>query len=497
MTQYFVSPHGSDSNNGLGPDPAHATNKPWLTLAKALGAAGIASGDSAQICPGTYRETVTVAMTSATVETIVHGDVDNSSGFKDGSGNTVPGGDIIWTAYTTNDTTNPSTSRTLSATTKDYLTFENILFIGGNLGGSCVSLTTSENCEFSRCVFIPGAQGATFNITPAVDIASNLLLDSCVVIAAGGNLGINLAPPTSTTADYDLAITIKNCLLTGGSGGGPFRVTPSGANSFKPGGVTFYNCTIWGGSDNVNTQVNSSTTHTVKIYNSVLFSGNVGLNANASGQIVEDYNIIYAATPRTNVTAGANSKASSPFTYALLWEAGQAEIAGRLPRPWLMPMKASPLLGFGNQSGSPDVDFLNRPRPAGGENTAKGIGYLERHDTAARETSTVRTGSNAIVITGPGDHDFAVPVDAVATTLSIYGRYDTNHATTNKPQMKVLNGGECGVADATATMTAAVDTWEQLSLTFTPTRQGIVTIRLISRSAANTGKAFFDDFAKT
>jgi hypothetical protein len=61
--------------------------------------------------------------------------------------------------------------------------------------------------------------------------------------------------------------------------------------------------------------------------------------------------------------------------------------------------------------------------------------------------------------------------------------------------MKVLNGEEIGVSEATATMTAAVDTWEQLSLNFTPTAKGVVTVRFISRSAAGNGKAFFDDFS--
>jgi hypothetical protein len=59
------------------------------------------------------------------------------------------------------------------------------------------------------------------------------------------------------------------------------------------------------------------------------------------------------------------------------------------------------------------------------------VGYLERHDNAAQETSTVRTGSNSLVIVGPGDHEFQVPVDAVATVISAYARYDSTHAATN------------------------------------------------------------------
>ena len=53
------------------------------------------------------------------------------------------------------------------------------------------------------------------------------------------------------------------------------------------------------------------------VYNSVILFGNVGLNANTSGQIIEDYNVINCRTPRTNVTTGTNSKGGSTYTYAL------------------------------------------------------------------------------------------------------------------------------------------------------------------------------------
>ena len=65
-TYYLDFVNGSDANNGLGPDASHASNKPWKTLGKLLGASGFASGDTAYLSPaGPFREVVTVAMTSA------------------------------------------------------------------------------------------------------------------------------------------------------------------------------------------------------------------------------------------------------------------------------------------------------------------------------------------------------------------------------------------------------------------------------------------------
>jgi hypothetical protein len=119
-------------------------------------------------------------------------------------------------------------------------------------------------------------------------------------------------------------------------------------------------------------------------------------------------------------------------------------------------------------------------------------GAFERGDTWAKETTTVRTGSNALYAMGPATQDFDVPVDAAATKISVWLRYDTTYAGT-LPQLKVLNGEEAGVTAATATMVAAADTWEQVSLTFTPARAGIVTIRLQSNCTATTGFAFADD----
>ena len=69
MATYYVRKTGSDSNAGTSAGAA------WLTIGKALGASGIASGDTVYIGAGVYREAVTVNMTSATAETKVIGDV--------------------------------------------------------------------------------------------------------------------------------------------------------------------------------------------------------------------------------------------------------------------------------------------------------------------------------------------------------------------------------------------------------------------------------------
>lgn len=150
-----------------------------------------------------------------------------------------------------------------------------------------------------------------------------------------------------------------------------------------------------------------------------------------------------------------------------------------------------------NQAASATTyDVRNTPRPSGTASANKTAGAFERGNTWSQETSTVRTGSNALSVTGPGYQDFDLAVAASQTTVTVYVRYDSTYAGT-LPQMKVLLGTEVGVADATATAVGSANTWEQLTLTFTPNRAGRVTIRLVSSDTNGSGRAFADDFAVT
>lgn len=508
MTVYYVSPYGNDSNNGLGPDPGHASNKPWLTLTKLLGVTGFSSGDTGKICPGVYRETVTVAMTSATAETKVTGDVDNASGFKDGSGNLVPGGEIIWTAYTTNDKTAPAAAATLNLDGRPFLTFEHITFVGGNANPGCVvaSAANSTATTFTSCCFLGGTQsnGSLIAYTGVADVAGDWTIDRCLCLNTAGNgsssQSVLISLPTSASADYDINVQVKNCLFLGGGRG--VHISTSGASAFKGGGVDVLNCTfLYSASRSVYAgTANLSTSIPCTAYNCVIICSGNALEAATSGQLVEDYNVIYAITPRTNVSAGANSIASSSsLSYALLADIGQSMHIGRPLRPFLSPLAGSPLLGFGNQAGGPAVDAWNRIRPAGGAHGSYGVGYLERHDSWGKETTTTDAGGVGLSITGPGDQDLLIPVDAQSTTISIKMRRDTTYdETVGLPQAILLANGEIGITTETKTMTAADDTWETLTFSAqTPTAKGFVTVRLVSRDASTTGKTFADTLTAT
>lgn len=482
MPTYFVRKTGSDAAAGTSAATA------WLTLAKALGAAGIASGDTVWIGAGTYRETVTVAMASATVATRVVADVDGSQ--------TGDAGPVIWTGHTTNDTTAPPTAiATLTLAGRDFLTFERVVMIStGRSGVNAPSLIdaiteTSINITFQDCALISHQGSVLAQVNGAAGVVLNWTFNRCLIHHQAASVSDSAwlsIVPGAHTADWDLNFYVNNCRVFAPASG--VRLEPSVKGGGGPGGVRLTNNTFFGG-DPVFSVINAGTTPACSFNNNLVAGAVSCLNAEILGYITENYNRITAATARTNVTAGANTVTAA--THAPLLEIGQTGFAGGALRPYLEPLGGSPLLGFGNVGGA-TVDLYNRPRPAGGP-ILNAVGALERGNSAAKETTVTQAGTAAIKITGPGYQDFQVPVNTGTVTLSVYARKNASYTGT-APQLQVRHGAGVGVADAAVTHTAAADTWEQLSLAITPTVAGIVTVRLLSNSTAAAGIAYFDTF---
>jgi hypothetical protein len=475
MTVYFVRKTGDDDNAGTSPATA------WATIGKALGAAGIASGDTVYIGAGVYRECVTVEMTSATAETRVIGDVDGAQ--------TGDAGEVVWTIYTTNDTTAPGTTLALDLNGRDYLTFKTITFMG------CISAytTTSQYITVRKCLIV-GVDNVDEGIAwqGGTDEVAHWLVSQCVFVQPWLGTCLYIINNAITgAADLDLDFVVENCLflLSNGAHG----ITQQTADAtYNKGGVKVYGTTFWGGSTQIFSSGKMSSTYPLLVYNCMLLGSTKAVSGTNMGYATGDYN--YATD---NYFLGNDGGHSITYTaYAMLLQFGQEFLYGLTPRPLMSPMANSPFLGFGNGAGVSATDFLGKARPAGGQLT-KAVGYMERHDTAIKET-TVYDVTPGIKIVGPGDHEFQIPVDATSTTISVKARYDADHAATNKPQAVLLANPALGVTAETLTMSAAVDTWEALTFAAqTPTSKGVVKVRLISRAAAGNGCAFFDTFAVT
>lgn len=493
MATYYVRPAadgGSDSNNGTSAATA------WATVSKALNSGGIADttvANTIYVAPGVYRQVHAPTLTTPTAEQSFIADVD-AAHFPGATG-----GRVQLTAYLTDDATAPSGSALLALGTKSFLTFEGFQLVGANLSTCCVSTTAGiTNVTFRRCSFVGGRNGTLVTLNLKVSATSDWLFDQCIFEGNANANSIAISGATQTTgADWDAGVVIRNCLFLGGNSVA-VSVTGSGANSFKPGGVDLINCTVYGAF----TTTGTSTSVPCTVTNCVFRCHQVPLNAATSGQITEDYNVLFGGSaPRTNVTTGSNSTptpSAQEWVIAPLFENGFGPMIGLAPRAYSTPEPGCGVLGFGTASGTPAVDLLNRPRPAGGNTADPAAGAYERHDTMTRDSTVSRTSGNAGKFVGPGDHEFKVPVDNISTTFTAWVRYaSANYGAGTKPQMVLVADGEIGVSAATDTATAsAADAWEELSLTFTPTNPGIATVRFVSSAAAN-GECWVDDFSAT
>jgi hypothetical protein len=193
MATYYVRPDGNNSNAGTG----QAAGQAWQTLAKALGATGISSGDTLYIAPGSYNESVTIGMTSATATTSIIGD-PTASQFTG-----LTAGQVLWTVYTPAGASPTLTS--IIATSKDYLSFQNIIFDGGT-----VSFTTSRNLSFRNCQFT----GTTLNFGNMLTVTSPTSTAMTLTIAACSFIG-GYEQVVLTGQNVSDSTSISDCLFIG------------------------------------------------------------------------------------------------------------------------------------------------------------------------------------------------------------------------------------------------------------------------------------------
>lgn len=494
MSTYYVSATGgSNANAGTSP------SSPWATLAKAFATGStVVAGDTVRLAPGSYPETVVFAVSGSAGSVIsILGDPSASLAWPSG----VVAGPIVWTAYTTNNTTTPATATTCYLGAHNYLTFEDLVIVGGNSSDPSAFGNNGSTCRgitLRRCVITPGYDGAgrtlRFDSFAANGTPMDLLIEQCVLVGTpqGGGFVLMLYIAAGGGADWNANVTIRNSLFLGQYTGRALFLDGTGSGGM-PGGIKFLGNTCWGFNVGVRAESHYSTT-IPGVIEGCIFTGENGIYSGTAGQLTEDKNVIWCSTPRTSVTAGTNSKVSP--TVALLFEYGQSWLQGFWGRPFLQPMPASPFLGFGTPAASDALDFMNRPRPAGGASTTYAAGYLERHDAAAPKTGAGADGGSGGYIqqTGPADDDFEIPVDAVSTTISVKVDWDSNHGDTNKPQAILLDAPEIGVTTQTVTSTGtAAGGYDTLTFSaFTPSAKGVVVVRLRSRSAAGNGLCNWD-----
>lgn len=499
MANYFVDAANGNDSTGTG-----AVGAPWKTISKAIaGTPAITmsgTGDTLYLIPGTYRErniTLTLTPGAGNVLSII-GDVDGSAQRTAGAG-TIYTGAVVWTALTTSDTTWPTDANAnFNLNSKSYLSLSKIIFFGGlNTTGTCInSAATSTNVTITSCSFHNLlVNGISVAATCAANTNPDWMVDSCTFF---GPSGIRFTLTQSASAEYSINTTIKNCLFigTGFPTGYAVNVRSTGSSTYNGYGVTCTNCTVIafgaGMYSSIATGTTSAGNYQITCYNSLYMCYASMTGTGTTGRFYEDYNIVYGTL--TSVTSGGHSlTAAGTNLPGSLLHLGESQIWGGTLRPFCTPWAGSPILGFGAGGTPPTTDWLGRPRPEGGSSLTGAAGYLERHDTAAREVTIVPSGqTTSWKLVGPSSQELSVAVDAATTTIAMQAYADANHNTGTPPQIQLVANGEIGIAAQTVTMTANTATWNAITFAaITPTAKGVVKIRLVSRPAAANGIAYF------
>jgi hypothetical protein len=491
MTTYYVRKTGNDGNDGTNP-----TTQAWLTIDKAANT--VAAADTVYVGAGVYRELVTMDTSGSSGNQIEFiADVDGEQ--------TGDAGLVIISAYA-NETSIASRAACLDPDGRTFVTWRGFCMVGGTTAAVYSANATNDNyegCIYEDCVLWAGHSTADLSIIIDMNAATTPSNDGLIIRRCQVGGGIRLNWDKNESADQDLKISIESStFLLGALNTAAFHWDLVGAGTYGSGGISINNCLFFGSERAVSVDHGTSTTYTVDVRNCFIYRCNAAALTKWSsndGALTSDYNHFVSTLEYSNVTAGAND--NEDIGAQLIGGYGDLSLYrfwGWSPfRPW-EPIRLQDdsyihhVIGSGDTSVAPAFDLYNDPRPMHG--TVDDVGVVEGRARAEQETSTVRTGSNAIVFEGAGFHDILLPVDASSTTVSVYGQYDATYAGT-LPQLKVLNIP--GVADQTDTMTGGSGSWEELTATFTPDSQGIARIRLISSDTSAGGECFFDDLTVT
>ncbi len=300
MATYYVRTDGSDSNAGTG----SATNQAWQTITKAIGATGIAPGDTLYIAPGVYRGNFTAAFTNPASEgqRITIAGNPTASEF---SG--VTAGPVVLTNWITNT----SPSGMLFSVTKDYITYQDIFFNGYALNSSpAFGAVVTLNGIYTiarRCGFYSISQSGE-NYSYSFVVPNNQrgpTIDDCVFIGI-----CNVAPSNNSGTAYNSQSIIRNSLFMNSNTGAftlqCLRIDSVGSNPVF-GGVNVTNCRFIG-----NTGIRPVSTFRVNpsfpvVVQNCIFDTVNGITSNLLGDFVESYNIFNCQVERTNVATGTGS----------------------------------------------------------------------------------------------------------------------------------------------------------------------------------------------
>ena len=404
MATYYVRTDGSDSNAGTGP----ATNQAWQTITKAIGASGIAPGDTLYIAPGIYRGNFTAGFTNPANEGQRISIIGNPTASEFTGVSSSP---VIITNYISN--TAPS-GITFNCT-KDFVSVSNIHFVGYQLGGSPAfgqvtlfngTYTICRNCGF----FSPASATESYQYEFTVNIGSRgPTIERCVFF---GHTSIRSNQNTGSA--YDSQTLVRECLLmnqnTNSTVNGALMVNTFGTSAIF-GGIKVINCRLQAQIGIRQFPAYRLSTTFPLLAQNCIFDCATGISSNNTGDIVESYNLFNSATALVNVTAGTGSLTRTFFSpdYSL------SRITGWSNLPFHANHFTSTTQNAGINTNSDTNDFYGVTWLAPSTPTMGPVEYFSNSNTGAY----LPTERNASTITiAPGSTSQSIELYLGATGLA-------------------------------------------------------------------------------
>ena len=332
MATYYVSTStGNDAWTGLSATFTSGSTGPWKTLTKALGAAGMASGDTLYIAPGNYNESVTIGFGPSAATQII-GD-PNSQQFGG-----INAGPVLISAFNAAGTSETVTANLIIAASRNYFEWSNIWF--KTTSGRAVSATSARYWKFTNCIFEntnrTGVSGVFF-MSSAASTALDATITRCRF--AGGNYSLQLAG-----GNVSDTTSVTSCVFTNSVQGMELATI----------GLAITNCTFIGCEYGM-VQRSGNSSFPTSVRNCVFPRTTSAIFVITTGHLTENFNRFIGASRSNTGTLGANSTTGGDSGLDLGY---LLQTNGNYLQTYT-PYASSPNTAFGTATSAPATDLYN------------------------------------------------------------------------------------------------------------------------------------------